>query len=322
MIREENCVKSKTILLYEGRSDVSLTTYILQDSPELLAGKRRPAILVCPGGGYFNCSDREAEPIALRFAAMGYHAFVLRYSTYCEGGSFPDLSKPLPVRERDLHPAPLRDIGKAMRLICENAERWLVDPERIAVCGFSAGGHNAAMYATRWQDDPENPRPAAAILGYPLTDYVIKPELEKRMDPAANSFHRASDTAFLGTPDPSPEQREDVSPARHVTRDTPPTFLWATSADELVPVQHSLQMAMALSDAGIPYELHIFEQGPHGLGLADQSTAAAWSQCSTDAAVWAELAAKWLFKRFSLPLPEKSAFEMMVESGGFPGAGD
>ena len=74
MIREENCVKSKTILLYEGRGDVSLTTYVLQDSPELLAGKRRPAILICPGGGYFNCSDREAEPIALRFAAMGYHA--------------------------------------------------------------------------------------------------------------------------------------------------------------------------------------------------------------------------------------------------------
>lgn len=315
-------MKNEIIMLYDNRDDVSLTTYILQDSPDLLAGKKRPAILICPGGGYFNCSDREAEPIALRFAAMGYHAFVLRYSTYCEGGGFPDLSKPLPVRERDMHPAPMGDIGKAMRLICENAERWLVDPARIAVCGFSAGGHNAAMYATRWQEEPGNPRPAAAILGYPLTDYVMKQELEKQMDPATHAFHRASDTAFLGTAEPSREQREDVSPARHVTKDTPPTFLWATSADELVPVQHSLQMARALADAGVPFEMHIFEQGQHGLGLADQASASAWSQCNADAAGWAELAGKWLFKRFALPLPEKSAFEMMIENGGFPGMGE
>ena len=86
-------MKTEVIRLKEGREDVTLTTYVLQDSPDLLAGKSRPAILICPGGGYFNCSDREAEPIALRFAGMGYHCFVLRYSTYCRGeGFFPDLS--------------------------------------------------------------------------------------------------------------------------------------------------------------------------------------------------------------------------------------
>ena len=315
-------MKSETIKLYDNRDDVSLTTYILQDSPELLAGKKRPAILICPGGGYFNCSDREAEPIALRFAAMGYHAFVLRYSTYCEGGSFPDLSKPLPIREQDMHPAPMRDVGKAMRLICENAECWLVDMDHIAVCGFSAGGHNAAMYATRWQEDPNNPRPAAAILGYPLTDYVYKHESEAKRDPMKQMFFRASDRAFLGTEEPVAALLDEVSPARHVTKDTPPTFLWATSADELVPVQHSLLMARALAEAQVPFELHVFEEGQHGLGLADQASASAWSECNADAAAWAELAGKWLFKRFALPLPAKSAFEVMIENGGFPGKGE
>lgn len=314
-------MKTACIQLYQNREDVTLTAYIWTDSPDLLAGKKRPAVLICPGGGYFNCSDREAEPIALRFAGMGYHAFVLRYSTYTEGGSFPDITKPLPVKERDLHPAPLNDVGAAMRLICERGDEWLVDTDRIAVCGFSAGGQNAAMYATRWQEYAF-PKPAAAILGYPLTDYVFKRDFEARQEGGITMFFRASDTAFLGTPEPTPDQLEDVSPARHVTKNTPPTFLWATAADELVPVQHSLLMAKALADAGVPFEIHVFEKGKHGMGLADQASAQALTDCNADAAAWAELAGKWLQKRFALPLPEKSAFELMMESSGNPGAAD
>ena len=313
-----NRMKSECIQLYKKREDVTLTTYVWTNSRELLDGRKRPAVLICPGGGYFNCSDREAEPIALRFAAMGYHAFVLRYSTYSEGGAFPDISKPIPVKERLVHPAPMRDIGAAMQLICKRSEEWLVDTDRIAVCGFSAGGHNAAMYATRWQEYGF-PRPAAAILGYPLTDYVFKHEYESRQEDGVTMFFHASDTAFLGTPEPAREQLEDVSPAHHVTKDTPPTFLWATAADELVPVQHSLLMATALANAGVPFEIHVFEEGKHGMGLADQASAQALSDCNADADGWAELVGKWLKKRFALPLPEKSAFELMMEAGGFPG---
>ena len=315
-------MRCECLQLHDDRKDVTLTCYIRDDSHELLAGKKRPAILICPGGGYFNCSDREAEPVALRFAGLGYHAFVLRYSTYTEGGAFPDISKPIAVKARDLHPAPMRDIGDAMRLICKHADEWLVDTARIAVCGFSAGGHNAAMYATRWQEDPANPRPAAAILGYALTDYVFKFDYESRQDPMAQTFFHASDTAFLGTPTPTSEQLADVSPARHVTKDTPPTFLWATAADPLVPVQHTLLIAQALADAKVPFEVHVFEQGDHGLSLADQASAGSLSQCNADAAGWAELAGKWLLKRFALPLPEKTGWELMMENGGLPGAGE
>ena len=315
-------MNTQIFFLYADRSDVSLSCYVLGDSPDLMAGKKRPAILICPGGGYFNCSDREAEPIALKFASMGYHTFVLRYSTYTGTSGFPDLTKPMEIKESCIHPHPMHDIAQAMRLIRAHADEWLVDAERIAVCGFSAGGHNAAMYATRWQEDADNPRPAAAILGYPLTDYVYKRDEEARLDPMAQSFFRKSDFVFLGTETPTQEQLVDVSPAQHVSERTPPTFLWATAADELVPVQHSLLMAKALADHNVPFELHVFETGMHGLALADQTTSAAWSQTNSDVAKWAELAGAWLQKRFALPLAEKTEFEEMLERGEFPGMGN
>lgn len=317
-------MKTEVLKLYENRDDVTLTTYVLQDSPEMLAGKKRPAILICPGGAYMSCSDREAEPIALKFASMGYHAFVLRYSVYEQGGTngFPDLSKPLPVKEHCQHPMPMREIGQSMLIIREHADEWLVDEDRIAVCGFSAGAHNTAMYATNWHTDviseyfhetKEKFRPAAVILGYTLSDYIFMRDNTDKASPMDRDFFKASNTAFLGTSEPSEELLDEVSPARHVTENTPPTYLWATAADTLVPVQHSIRMAHALADHKLPFEMHIFEEGPHGLALADQASAGSKTQMNADAAKWADLAGCWLEKRFALDLPEKTAFEEMME---------
>lgn len=318
-------MKTEIIKLYENREDVTLTTYILQDSPELLAGKRRPAIIICPGGGYFSCSDREGEPVAIRFASMGYHTFVLRYSTYCEGsGVFLDLSKEILVNENSQYPNAMREIGKVFLIIREHAEEWFVDTDRIAVCGFSAGAHNAAMYAINWhtstvsgyfQEDREKLRPAAAILGYTLSDYIYMRDSMEGRNPMDRTFFEASVKAYLGESKPCEEALDRVSPARHVTEHMPPTFLWATASDELVPVQHSIRMSYALAEKKIPFELHIFEEGPHGLALADQASAEAKSQIYPDAAKWTDLAGCWLKKRFALPLPEKSSFEEMLEQG-------
>ena len=315
-------MKCQTIYLREGRTDITLTTYILDDSPEMLGGKRRPAVIVCPGGAYLSCSDREGEPIAMQFAAMGYHAFVLHYGVYQEdkpGMFFPEPGTKLEVKEHCVHPNPVRDIARAMLEVRAHADEWLVDVDRIAVCGFSAGAHNSAMYATNWHrpviteyfgKDAGEFRPAACILGYTLSDYVYMKE-NTMGDPFAAGFFAVSNTAFLGTPAADDALLTEVSPARNVTEHTPPTFLWATSEDSLVPVQHTLLMAKALADKKIPFEVHIFESGPHGLATATQSSATSKSNCNPEAAKWLPMCDAWLMKRFALDLPALSPWEMM-----------
>jgi acetyl esterase/lipase len=314
---------TKTIALYPDRQDVTLTTYVLADSAEMLNGKRRPAVLVCPGGAYLSCSDREAEPVALRFAAMGYHAFVLRYSTYNNGawGTVP-IGPDLPVNPNSVHPAPMRDIGAALLAIRQQADEWLVDTDKIAICGFSAGAHNCAMYAVYWNDPliyeffgapAEAMRPAAAILGYGIHDYHLMFGLTA--DPMAQVLSDAASIAFLGTKTPTPELLDAVSPARHVSPHTPPTFLWATAADDLVPAENTTRMATALAQARIPFEIHIFEGGAHGLSLADQSTADSLLHIDEDARQWIALAESWLKRRFALPLPARPAWLEAMEAG-------
>lgn len=297
----------ETIYLYEGRTDVTLTTYVLADSGEMLAGAKRPAVLICPGGAYLACSDREAEPVAMAFATMGYHAFVLRYSTY--GGEVFDKGfAGMTPRKECQYPAPMREIGLAMLYIKEHANQWLVDEDRVAICGFSAGAHNCAMYATHWHlpvitdffgKEKELFRPAACILGYCISDYTYMEEHAKKQIGACELFD-AANIAYLGTKEVSREQLLEVSPAKCVSEETPPTFLWATAQDDVVPVQHSIRMAHALADEGIPFEMHIFEEGAHGLSLATQASSGCLAQINSDAKKWVELADTWLGKRFAI----------------------
>ena len=311
-------MKIQTIALREGRTDVTLTTYVLDDSPETMGGKRRPAVIVCPGGAYLSCSDREGEPVALAFASMGYHAFVLRYGVYNEGVPgmfFPEPGTKLEPKEHCVHPNPIRDIARAMLEIRAHADEWLVDVERIAVCGFSAGAHNSAMYATNWHKPviseyfgrpAEEFRPAACILGYTLSDYI---EMKNQAD--TDPLFIPSNIALLGTATASDALLEEVSPARNVTEHCPPTFLWATAEDSLVPVQHTILMAKALADGKIPFEVHIYENGPHGLSTATQSSAAALSNVRPDVSTWLPMCDTWLKKRFALDLPARTMWEMM-----------
>lgn len=310
---------SQTIQLYENRPDVTLTTYLWSDSPVLQNGRKRPAVLICPGGAYLFCSDREAEPVALRFAAMGYHAFVLRYSTYSEGAPFvlplTGDAPNLPVNPKCVHPAPMRDLAKAFVIIHEHAEEWLVDTKKIALCGFSAGAHNCAMYAVYWSDpiiyeffgkEPELFKPAAAILAYGLYDYHLM--MREHADPWARTLSQAANIAFFGTRSPTKAMLDAASPALRITKDTPPMFLWATAADELVPVENTTRMANALARAGVAFEVHIFEEGRHGLSLSNQASAESLLEINPDVEPWIDLAEAWLKKRFALSLPPQPAW--------------
>lgn len=311
----------KTFNLIENDPHATLTTYILDDSTELLNGKKRPAIIVCPGGGYFNCSDREGEPIALKLNSMGYHAFVLRYNVYLESEDdymIIHQADKLPIKDRTKFPQQMHDIAKSFLLIHQFSEEWLVDTDKIGICGFSAGGHNVLSYSVNWnqpiiQETFNNVgtvlRPAVVIAGYPISDYFALRNSVKLKGKERTSFFNKSISVLFGTEKPEDDILRMASPAKLVNSETPPTFLWSTFGDQQVPIEQTTLMANALAQKGIPFACHIFENGLHGLSVSTQVSADAKSKINSKVAQWMDLLEEWLITRFELELPEKSWYE-------------
>ena len=236
---------------------------------------QRPAVIICPGGGYEYCSVREAEPVALRFAAYGISAFVLRYS--CVNKKFPTA---------------LLEAAQAMAYVRKNAKILGVDPKKIMICGFSAGGHLAASLAVHWNkpfisdvlgENSELYRPNGAVLCYPVIT-------------AGEKRHDGSIVNIAGN-DYDPEIMKLISLEEQVSPDTPPTFLWHTADDGSVPVDNTLLFASALAANGIPFACHIFEKGVHGLALCDDSTAGYEGHLNPDCARWFGMAVDWIKSR-------------------------
>jgi acetyl esterase/lipase len=228
--------------------------------------------LVLPGGGYFFTSPREAEPIALQFNAAGFHAFVLDYSV-----------------SPTIHPQPLLDVSRAMCIIRNHAKDWKISSENIAVCGFSAGGHLAASLGVHWDKEYLDKvpgvkiglnRPNALILGYPV---ITQGEYG----------HQASFENLLGK-NPSQKLLYEMSLEHHVSNKTPPTFIWHTFADGSVSVENTLLFAQSLRRNKIPFELHVYPEGGHGLSLATKETATRENQINPHIATWMGLCIQWL----------------------------
>lgn len=273
-----------------GHEDATLEGYILDCEIALGQSVNRPAIVVCPGGGYVYCSPREAEPVALRYAARGFHAFILRYSTGWDAANF----------------APLQEVSWAIGYIREHAAEWHVDPDKIATCGFSAGGHLALAAGVKGEH-----RPNAMILGYPA---VTTPN-----HPMSNFMVKL----LTGKKDVTDEDCAQFSLENFITKETPPVFMAATAEDGLSPFG-ALLVANTYSRLGMPYELHMFQHGPHGYSLADETTADGSSQVLNPAfAKWHELSVDWLYRIFGeLKFENKSTSRMgkyMAELGLLPG---
>lgn len=204
------------------------------------------AVIVCPGGGYTHLAEHEGRPVAEWLNSIGIAAFVLKYR----------------LGPRYGHPAPLLDAARAIRTVRSRAAEWHIDPERIGILGFSAGGHVASTAGTHFDpgkasaSDPierVSSRPSVMILIYPV---ITMGELT----------HAGSRKSLLGE-QPKPELVRLLSNEEQVTKETPPTFLVHTANDAAVPVENSLMFVAALRKAGVPFELHLYERGRHGFGL-------------------------------------------------------
>lgn len=261
-----------------GHPEASLEGYLLDCEITLGQEVNRPAVLVCPGGGYLYCSPREGEPVALSYAARGFHAFVLRYSVARDARGF----------------APLAEASWAIGYIREHAEQWHIAPGKIAVCGFSAGGHLALSAGLLAENKPN-----AMILGYPAAS---APNL-----PGADFMLKLLE----GRDDVTDADAEKYDLVKQITRDAPPVFLVATAEDPLTSFG-ALPIARAYSDLGMPYELHIFQYGPHGYSLANEVTADGSVQSLDPVfAQWQELSVQWLHRTFGKPVfVDKSTSKM------------
>ena len=222
-----------------------LEGWIPDNFPALGDRRRRPAVLILPGGGYEHVSDREAEPVALRFAAAGYAAFVLRYSV-----------------SPHAFPTALREAAMAMAYLRSNAECLGLRADRVAAVGFSAGGHLCGTLGTLFDGEE------VADIAPPAQ---LRPDLLGLCYPVAVSWGPTHEGSFQNLTRGDPRLRSRLSLDKLARPDMPPVFLWHTRQDAAVPCRNSLLLAEALEAQGVPFALHIYHQGPHGLSVADET---------------------------------------------------
>lgn len=219
------------------------TCYVTRTSRNVSTRRQKPGVLILPGGGYDHTSDREGEPVALRFISRGYGAFVLNYS--CAPAAFP---------------TPLREAALAMRYIRENAADFEVDPQQVAAIGFSAGGHLCGMLGTMF-DCPEVADLAAA--------WQIRPDALGLCYPVAVSWGNTHEGSFRNLCGGDEALRQRLSLEKLVRADMPPVFMWHTRDDGSVPCRNSLILAQAMEEAGVDFAYHLYRRGIHGLSTAD-----------------------------------------------------
>jgi acetyl esterase/lipase len=264
-------VDEQIVPLWSGRapgalgvdeSDIPVLTVYL---PRTMAAAT-PAMIVCPGGAYARlASNHEGRQVAAYLNSLNMAAFVLRYR----------------LGPRYHHPIELGDAQRAIRMLRSRATEWRLDPARIGIIGFSAGGHLAMSASTMFDSgdpraadpiDRAGSRPDFSVLGYPVISMT------------AAWTHQGSKQNLLGD-SPSADLAKQLSGELAVRKDTPPTFIFQTNEDTVVPAENSLHYFLALRQAGVPAEMHVFEKGPHGVGLANDDVALS---------SWSALLAHWL----------------------------
>ena len=250
-----------------------LYIWSLGNYQEMRLNQQRPLVLVCPGGAYGFVSEKEGEPLAIRFLSMGYHVALLEYS----------------VHPQVKYPVELLQLANAVNYLKKHAKEYNINPDKIIIQGSSAGGHLAGSFGCFWNKrwlreaigvEEGYLRPAGLILNYPVIT-------------SGEKAHHDSFYNLLG--ERYEELKEEMSLEKQVTQDVPRTFLWHTVTDDLVPVENSILFAQALIEQGVSVELHLYPVGGHGLALANYETQSADGYgIQPEVQSWADLAKTWL----------------------------
>lgn len=273
-------MRSATITMHPDR-DVTLEVCALNAPPadentDTLEDPK-PAIIICPGGGYEFLSEREADPVAAAFLRHGFQCFILRYS----------------IREHSTYPNPAVDAARAVRWVRKHADEWRVDPDRVTLLGFSAGGHVTALLGTKHADDALRAAEAAeyealAARGIESNEGLM--DFDSRPNAIVPCY-----AVFSLDWVSELEQVEimAIDCIRAAGPHVPPSFVWTTNEDTLVPPSQSLRFVNALGEHGVEFEYHHYARGRHGLSLADE-TVNRGMPVPENAHTWVDLCARWL----------------------------
>lgn len=276
----------ETFNLLNNKNQVpSIKTYILEKTDDTKTSKR-PFILVIPGGGYDHYGRHEQEQIALKMNSLGFSSAVLYYRL-----------KPTKF------PEPLLDAALAVSFIRKNSEKWNLDPDKIILLGFSAGGHVAASLGAYWNSNlisyfsnlsPKEIKPNALVLSYPVITAdknfchsgSINALLENLSENEKKNLLKITNSKNL---------RDVISIEKHITNDFPPSFIWHTLADEAVPAENTIFLIQSLRRAKVEFEYHLFARGKHGLALScAQTSNADGSNIEKECGIWPEMMINWL----------------------------
>lgn len=265
----------KNIDLFPNKPECSLSAYVHEEDNAL-----RPTVVICPGGSYRYHSSREAEPIAMFYYNAGFNAFILRYSVASKAANY----------------APLIEAAMTIKHIRENSAEYHADPEKIVVCGFSAGGHLAGSTGILW-NIPEV-RDAIGVTDGSAPEGINRPNgiiLCYAVITAGEYTHAKSIYNIAGREDYDENDVERFSLERHVDSTTPPMFIWHTLGDRGVHIQNPLQLIEAYAKNAIPFEAHIYPYGPHGMALCNKVT---WEgkpeNLSDHIGSWKDLSVEWI----------------------------
>lgn len=273
---------SKTAIKIDGHS-ATLDSFIPNVTNGFLGNGSRPAVIILPGGGYAGLADHEADPIALKFCSEGVPAFVLYYAVKTDGKIFP---------------VALAQALTAVKYVRERSEEFGIDPNNIATLGFSAGGHLCATTGTLWNSpvldkyldgDRNAYRPDKMILCYPVISAGSTPHI--------GSFENLTGKSFDSLTD---DEKLLLSTEKQVGSHTPPAFIWSTAEDTGVPPLNSIVMAKTLTENHIPFELHIYPHGYHGLSLGTHVTTPATFGNNYGCADWSDKAIAFMFDKFEV----------------------
>lgn len=259
-------------------TDGSVVGYLHSPITEMEVHREKfPSVVICPGGAYAMVSQRESDPVAFEYLSAGYNVFILTYSVMDKAKDF----------------VPLKELSQTLITIREHADEWHCDADKIAVCGFSAGGHLAASLATMWDNeefkkhfDTKNGlnKPNGAILGYPVI--------------SSGSFAHVESIENVSGGKQGSNIYNFFSLENHVDEKTCPTFIWHTADDNCVPVENSLLFMTALQKEHIPFECHIFPAGPHGSSVCSEECYSP----SDHNRQWVQLSKNWMNRLFDFKL--------------------